>query len=123
MSTQISDSRHRRAAQALTDLGDLLAEHEVLSVQCAHSHHVAAVYDTEVGPVFRSITGPHAHGRKDRVDAAHHGSHHGVVFVELLADPETDELLPGWCDCGTWSISRADLIADLGSHRRTTHLA
>lgn len=123
MSTQVSDRRHQRAARGLAVLGDELAEHQVLSVQCAHSHHVAAVYDTASGLVFRSITGPHAHGRKDRVDEAHHGSDRGTVFVELLTDPEADDVLPGWCDCGSWSISRADLIADVRAGTRTAHLA
>jgi hypothetical protein len=123
MSAPLSERRHQRAARGLADLGDTLAEHEVLSVQCAHSHHVAAVYDTPAGLVFRSITGPHAHGRKDRADVAHHGSHHGDLYVELLTDPEVGDAVPGWCDCGSWSISRLDLIADVRAGRRTTHVA
>lgn len=122
MSTQLSGHRHQRAAQALTDLGAALAENEVLSVQCARSHHVAAVYDTAAGLVFRSITGPHAHGRKDRADVAHHGSHHGSSYVELLTDPQAGEELAGWCDCGTWSLSRLELIADVRAGKRTIHL-
>jgi hypothetical protein len=122
MSARVGGRRHQRAAQALTDLGDALAENEVLSVQCTHGHHVAAVYDTAAGPVFRSITGPHAHGRKDRADVAHHGSRHGNSYVELLTDPQAGEELAGWCDCGTWSLARLDLIADVRAGRRTVHV-
>ena len=43
MSTQMSDPRHDRASRGIAELGAALADHEVLSVQCPHSHHVAAV--------------------------------------------------------------------------------
>jgi hypothetical protein len=122
MSTQMSDARHERAARGLTELGGELAEHEVLSVQCRHSHHVAAVYDTGTGLVFRSMTGPHAHGRKDRADVAHHGAHHGQVYVEVLDDPQADSMLPGSCDCGPWSLSRTELLADVRAGARTVHV-
>jgi hypothetical protein len=121
--SKVSGRRHERATHALGALGEALAEHEVLSVQCAHSHHVAAVYRTTAGPVYRAMTGPHAHGRMDRPDVAHHGAHHGVEYVELLDDPEADETLPGWCDCGPWELSRADLLEDVRAHVRTTHVA
>ena len=123
MSAPVSDRRHRRAAQALTDLGDTLAAHAVLSVQCAHGHHVAVVYDTGAGLVFRSITGPHAHGRKGRADVAHHGSHHGDPYVELLTDPEAGEAVAAWCDCGPWSLLRLDLVAAVRVGKRTIHVA
>lgn len=122
MTTRISDPRHQRAAQGLEELGGDLADHEVLSVQCHRSHHVGAVYDTAAGLVFRSLTGPHAHGRKDRADVAHHGSSHGQAYAELLDDPHADALLPGSCDCGPWSLSRADLLADVRAGKRTTHV-
>jgi hypothetical protein len=123
MSTQMSDARHDRATRALTELGGERAEHEVLSVQCAHSHHVAAVYRTPVGPVFRSMTGPHAHGRMDRPDVAHHGHEHGTEYVEMLDSDQADDMLPAWCDCGTWSLSRADLLAEVRAGTRTTHVS
>jgi hypothetical protein len=122
MSTQMSDARHDRATRLLTELGDELADHEVLSVQCRHSHHVAAVYDTGAGLVFRSVTGPHAHGRKDRADVAHHATEHGHVYAEVLDAPQADAMLPGSCDCGAWSLSRADLLADVRAGTRTTHV-
>jgi hypothetical protein len=122
MSTQMSDARHDRAARGLAELGDQLSDHEVLSVQCRHSHHVAAVYRTDSGLVFRSVTGPHAHGRKDRSDVAHHGAHHGQVYAEVLDDRQADPMLPGWCDCGSWSLTRSDLLADVRAGVRTTHV-
>lgn len=122
MSTQMSDARHRRASAALAALGAALGDHQVLSVQCAHSHHVAAVYDTAEGLVYRTVTGPHGHGRKDRTDEPHHDADHGTVFTEILEDPQAGEMLPGWCDCGPWSLARADLVADVRSGARTTHV-
>ncbi|HEX2892477.1 MAG TPA: hypothetical protein VHO29_00555 [Marmoricola sp.] len=122
MSTQMSDARHERAARALAELGDGLSDREVLSVQCRHGHHVATVYATDAGAVFRSTTGPHAHGRKDRADVAHHGAGHGRSYVEMLADPQAEAMLPGSCDCGAWSLSRSDLLADVRDGTRTTHV-
>jgi hypothetical protein len=122
MNAPMSEQRHERATQGLADLGDVLAEHEVLSVQCTHSHHVAAVYDTAAGLVYRTVTGPHAHGRKDRPDVAHHSDQRGTVYADLLDDPLADEMLPGWCDCGPWSLSRQDLLADVRAGQRTTHV-
>jgi hypothetical protein len=122
-SPTVSSRRHERAAEALAALGDGLAEHEVLSVQCRHSHHVGAVYDTAAGLVYRSLTGPHAHGRKDLPDVAHHGAHHGEVYVELLAEAQEDDPLPGWCDCGSWSLARRDLLSDVRARVRTTHVS
>lgn len=123
MSTQMSDARHERASRGIAELGDALADHEVLSVQCPHSHHVAAVYETPTGLVYRSSTGPHAHGRHDRPDVAHHGSTHGVEYVEMLDSDQADEVLPGSCDCGPWSLSRADLLDAVRAGERTTRLA
>lgn len=119
--SKVSD-RHERASRAIDELGPDLAAHEVLSVQCPHSHHVGAVYETTAGPVYRSITGPHAHGRMDRPDVAHHGAHHGVRYVELLDDPEADEALAGWCACGPWELSRADILADVRARVRTSRV-
>jgi hypothetical protein len=123
VSATVRDRRVARAARAVAALGDALAEHEVLSVQCAHGHHVAAVYATAEGLVYRSITGPHAHGRKDRVDEPHHGSRRGATQLVLLTAPGAPAEVQGWCDCGTWTISRSELVSDVRHHRRTSHLA
>lgn len=122
MSTQMSDARHDRAARGLAEVAGGLADHEVLSVQCTHSHHVAAVYDTPAGLVFRSTTGPHAHGRMDRADVAHHGHEHGELFLEILDSDQAEAMLPASCDCGAWSLSRADLLADVRAGARTTRV-
>ena len=123
MSMQMSGPRHDRAVRGIAELGDALADHQVLSVQCPRSHHVAAVFETSTGLVYRSITGPHAHGRQDRQDVAHHGSTHGLEYVEMLDSDQADEALPGSCDCGPWSLSRTDLLAAVRAGERTTRLA
>jgi hypothetical protein len=123
MSTPMSEARHDRATRGLAELGSTLGDHEVLSVQCPHSHHVAAVYETPTGLVYRSITGPHAHGRQDRPDVAHHGSEHGVEYVEMLDSDQAEDVLPGWCACGPCSLSRTDLLGAVRAGERTTRLA
>ncbi len=120
MSIRMSDPRRARAGRALSDLGDARSEHEVLSVQCHRSHHVATVYETPAGLVFRSVNGPHAHGRMDRPDVAHGGHAHGVEYVEILDSDQADDRLPASCDCGAWSLSRTDLLADVRAGIRTT---
>ena len=106
-------SAHRRqmAADALAAFGKQRSEHQRLSVQCARSHHLAAVYETEVGLVYHAVEGPHAHGSKDFVDTAHHGRSRGTEYVDLLAGgPVSDDGLPAWCDCGPHTLSRSDLM-------------
>ena len=104
-------------------LGKTRGEHQRLSVQCRHGHHVAAVYDTSAGLVFRALTGPHAHGSKDFVDTAHHGADRGTAYVDLLAPgPMAEDGLPAWCDCGSWTLSRRELIGQVRAGDRTVHL-
>lgn len=118
-----SAENFRTAQEALDALGNDLADHQRLSVQCRHSHHVAAVYDTAVGLVYRSLTGPHAHGSRDFVDTAHHAAHRGHAYVDLLpAGPMAEDGLPAWCDCGSWTLSRSELLAQVGAGNRTVHL-
>lgn len=125
MSTASTTSSRRRhlAAEALGRLGATRGDHQVLSVQCGRSHHLAAVYDTDDGPVYVAVTGPHAHGARDRVDTAHHGGARGTQHVDLLraggSEPET---FPAWCDCGPRTLARADLLDALSSQVRTLHL-
>ncbi|MCB8997875.1 MAG: hypothetical protein H6528_11315 [Actinobacteria bacterium] len=107
------NERQERAERALAALGSHRSAHQRLNVQCPRSHHVAGVYETEVGLVYHAIEGPHAHGSKDRVDTAHHGGTRGADFVDLLAaGPMSDDGLPAWCDCGPWTLSRERLIED-----------
>lgn len=124
MSSRTSTEHRRRlAAEALASLGQSRQEHQRLSVQCPHGHHVAAVFDTEVGLVVRTLTGPHAHGSKDRVDTPHHAATRGQEYVDVL-DPgsSVDDQLPAWCDCGARTLSRAEVRRHVRPGHRTWHL-
>jgi hypothetical protein len=124
MSTATTDRRRREAARAFEALGPYRGDARRLSIQCPHGHHVGAVYETEVGLVLHAVTGPHAHGSKDFVDTAHHGGSHGTEYVDLLqAASSTDDRLPAWCDCGSWTLSRAEVARQVRAGRRTWHVA
>ncbi|MEP7736020.1 hypothetical protein ABKW28_00075 [Nocardioides sp. 31GB23] len=114
------------AERAMADLTNVLtrtSDHRVLNVQCRHAHHLAAVYDTPRGLVYRATTGPHAHGSKDYVDTAHDGAGHRRRFTDLLEPgPLVVDEVPAWCDCGLWSLSRADLLARTRDGGGTVHL-
>ena len=112
MNQTISGRRQYLAETALASLGKQRSERQRLSVQCTHSHHLAAVYETKAGLVYHAVEGPHAHGRKDFVDTAHHGGPRGTEFVDLLVgEVASSDALPAWCDCGPHSLSRSDLLA------------
>lgn len=118
-----SSRRQHAAAEALARLGRSRGEHQVLSIQCSRSHHLAAVYDTDAGPVYVSVTGPHAHGDRDRVDTAHHGGRRGTDYLDLLArSGASPATLPAWCDCGPRDVSRAEVLGALQDRVRTLHL-
>ena len=118
-----SEARRKLAADALAALGTQRSEHQRLSVQCAHSHHLAALYETDAGLVYHAVEGPHAHGSKDRIDTAHHGGPRGTEYVDLLiGDPMSDDGLPAWCDCGPHTLSRSDLRREAESGQRTVHV-
>ncbi len=104
----------RNAVQALEQPN----RHVKLRVQCAESHHVATVYDTDEGLVYVARSGPHAHGSRDFVDAAHHDAAHGMEVVDLLdpkADVTVDDALPASCECGPHTIARSELLRAIGS--------
>ena len=117
-----SEGRHQAAHRAIDALAGDLADHQRLMVQCPRSHHVAAVYETDAGLVYRATTGPHSHGSRDRVDVAHHSSSHGEYVDLLAASPTVDDVLPASCSCGPWSLSRSQLLSDIRSGHRTVHL-
>lgn len=123
MTRQIDPSpteRHLVARDALDALGDERDDRVLLRVRCGRSHHVAAVFDTSAGPVFESFVGPHAHGDRDFVDTAHHGSRKGTRFVDTLeADGFADDLVPAYCECGTHELSRAELQRAIRANQRT----
>lgn len=116
-------TRQRAAAEALAELGTALREHELLSIQCTHGHHLGAVYETSAGMVVRTLTGPHAHGSKDRLDTPHHAARRGAVVTDLLVGPSAADDVPAWCDCGPRLLARAALAAEIRRGRRTVHLA
>jgi hypothetical protein len=118
-----SEGRHEAARRAITALAGDLAEHQRLMVQCPRSHHVAAVFETGAGLVYRAVTGPHSHGSRDRVDVAHHSSHHGEYVDLLAAGPMADDNVPASCACGPWTLSRSQLLSDIRSGQRTVHLS
>ncbi|RMI28011.1 hypothetical protein EBN03_32015 [Nocardia stercoris] len=98
-------------------------EQVLLRVRCGRGHHVATVFETLVGPVFRSTVGPRAHGDRDFADAAHGAHGHGTRFADLLsADEFTDDGLPATCECGPHILSCTLLRQALERGERTVHL-
>jgi len=114
--------RQRSAETAYRALGPSPSEHAVLVVHCAGGHHVAAVYATGSGLVYASVPWRHAHGDRDRHDAAHHGGHRDTLWLDWLATDggvSADDPLPAGCECGARTFTRARLeqaMAD-GVHR------
>lgn len=103
--------RRARAARALDRLGSHRSDHQKVRVQCGHSHHLAAVYLTDEGPVYVSRTGPHSHGSKDFIDTGSAGARGGIEYVDLLdAGLSAEDELPAWCDCGSRTLSRQELL-------------
>lgn len=117
-----TDSRRHLAEEALHALGAHRSEWQRLSVQCAHSHHLAFVYATDAGLVYRSVSGPHSHGSKDFGDTTHHGAARSE-FVDLLEpSPMAVDDLPAWCGCGPRTLSRTALLEHIRAGHRTVHL-
>lgn len=107
---QASADRRREAAAALAAVSSDLSSVRVLAVHCANGHHVADVYRTEAGSVVQAATGRRSHGHRDRVDTPHRGAGRAEKWVDLLeAAPFADDTVPGWCDCGPWTLSRREL--------------
>ncbi|WP_245545891.1 sigma 54 modulation/S30EA ribosomal C-terminal domain-containing protein [Nocardia higoensis] len=114
--------RRRLAEHAMESAG---ASPEVLlTVRCPHNHHVAAVLDTAQGPVYRSVVGSHAHGERDFVDTGHGAHQRGTVYADLLsAEDPRDDALPGGCECGPSTLSRARLQQMIAEGEHTAELA
>ena len=119
MRSTITGIRQRQAQQALDDLGPAKAKSERVTVQCPRAHHIAAVYDTRIGPVIVTHPGPHAHGSKDFVDTGHHAAHHADRLDLLQTDPGVGDDIPAWCDCGPVELSRSHLLERLRAGERT----
>lgn len=88
-----------------------------MTVQCRRSHHLAAVFETDVGPVVLTHPGPHAHGSKDFVDTGHHGARQ-ADRLDLLEAEGVGDGIPAWCACGPVQLSRAELLAGLDAGER-----
>jgi hypothetical protein len=115
------ESRQQAARSAWSELPHGGRQSVRLDVQCAHGHHVAAVYDTPAGWVFVAPVRGHSHGSRDRVDEPH-GSHAVDTWIDLIApvdDLQVDDSVPAWCDCGPRTLSRAAMLEWIaaGEHR------
>jgi hypothetical protein len=115
------DERESVARAAFTSLGPNPSEHARLQVSCGRSHHLAAVYDTAKGPVFRSVLHAHAHGKRDFIDTGHGGSPRGLPWYDLLdagSGPAVDDELPAGCECGPYTLSRTLLLGHIADGER-----
>jgi len=118
-----SEERRDVAVRALAGLGSHRSDRQQVGIECRHSHHLAAVYLTDEGLVFRSRTGPHSHGSKDFVDSGQHGAKGGEEYVDLLAaDLSASDDLPAWCDCGPRMLSRREVLGYVDAGRRMVRL-
>jgi len=118
----VSATRQRRATEAFEALGEGRADHEQMTVQCPHGHHLGAVYATDVGPVVVTRPGPHAHGSKDFVDTRHHAGAHVDRYDLLEVGRGGSDGIPAWCDCGPVELSRAFLEGRLRAGARTARI-
>ena len=115
--------REQLARRGLALIEDRPSDFALLSVQCTHGHHLATVFRTPDGSVYRStpLGHSHSHGDRDRFDSAHHGAEAPpwVDLLEVAPSAAVDDGLPAWCECGARTLSRVQLIqwiAD-GEHR------
>lgn len=121
--SNLSAPERRRIAEQALDSPEQRTEDVLVRVQCGRGHHVAAVLGTAVGPVFRSVTGLHAHGDRDYVDTGHGSHQNGTRYVDLLAaDDFTDDALPASCECGPHTLSRARLVKAIADYERVIQL-
>lgn len=117
MSKSTHEVRARSAREAYEALGNSPSERAVLQVQCDSAHHIGAVYATDAGLVFHSVLHSKAHGRKDYEDIGHHGAQLGQDWFDLLEpgdEPAISDELPAGCECGPYTLSRQQLIDQIG---------
>lgn len=121
--SNLSAPERRRIAEQALDSQGQDPERVLVRVRCGRGHHVAAVLGTAAGPVFRSVTGSHAHGGRDFVDTAHGSHRNGTRYVDLLAaDDFADDAIPASCECGPHMLSRARLEKAIADFERTVQL-
>jgi hypothetical protein len=85
--------------------------HRLVSIQCPRGHHVASVVATPDGVVVTGERTGHAHGHRDRVDTPHHAGRHERWTLPLRTDAYGDDEVKAWCECGGWTLSRAQMRA------------
>lgn len=105
------DVRSQQAAKALAALPHGGRDAIRLRVQCARSHHVATVYETDQGLVYAAPVRARSHGDYDLPDEPH-GNQTPHLWLDLLEGPRdaSDDTLPAWCDCGHRALSRDDIL-------------
>lgn len=104
--TQTSESdRLRRAERAFETIALSPSNHILVSIRCAAGHHVASVYDTVDGAVYRSRPRRHSHGDRDLPDPMKRPE----WWLDMLDEGATDAALPAWCDCGVRQLDRSTL--------------
>ncbi len=112
----ITADRVAEARRAYAELPHGGHDDAVLHVQCANSHHVAIVYATPAGLVYRAQVHPRSHGSRDRVDEPHGATPPEWLIDFVEAGPDADDALPAWCDCGARTLSRAALASWVAAH-------
>lgn len=121
--SKLSAPEQRSIAEQALDALAQPAEQVLLRVRCGRGHHVATVFDTPVGAVYRSVVGPRAHGGRDFVDTGHGAHNHGTRYVDLLVTAAmVDDGLPASCECGPHILSRAELMRAITDNERTLRL-
>jgi hypothetical protein len=116
--TMSQDERRHAAESAWRRLPHGGRDEVTLRIQCGSSHHIAAVYRTDAGPVYAATVHARSHGRADRPDEPH-GATDPEVWCDLLVADADDDALPAWCACGHRTLSRAAVREWLaaGEHR------
>lgn len=116
--------REHAARAAFEHLGPNPSDFVRLQVSCGRSHHVAAMYDTDIGTIYRSTTHARSHGKRDRFDGIHghaHQAHHGTDWYDILNPgdgPHVDDAMPAGCECGPYTLSRDLLIRHIADGER-----
>lgn len=106
--TAIRESeRVERARRALHTIQPSPSEHVLVSIRCGAGHHVATVYATPDGPVYRSVPRRHSHGDRDLPDPMKRE----VWWLDMLDEGTADAALPAWCDCGARELDRTTVRA------------
>jgi len=112
----------RRNAVAASAVESAGAE-EIMTIQCARSHHLARVFQTPEGTIIEANLNRRSHGRRDL-----HSDPHGVDEPSLWwdfvdpgqgpdpVDPAVDDLIPVGCACGDRLLSRSAIAEWIDDH-------